>query len=155
MTKNLDNIPESKAARWAFRLAYIPILGVPIFIILGLIALLSVGNNGKTGLNVLTKGSAVFLLNLVLCGAILIYQSEWFNDRYYYNFQKKYDGEYNDKNQKHGTRADKSLVKPNIKKEKCTAKKFGGMKTGKSHMNVKTLMALLTESLKVGMKMGN
>ena len=39
--QNLDNIPESKLARWAYRLALIPILGLPLYIVLIPLTILS------------------------------------------------------------------------------------------------------------------
>ena len=45
----LDDIPESRAARWAYRFSFIPLLGIPLFMFLGFIALFRMGSIGQTG----------------------------------------------------------------------------------------------------------
>jgi antitoxin component YwqK of YwqJK toxin-antitoxin module len=62
----LDVIPESKAARWAWRVSLIPLLGVPLFIVLAFLALYRIGSKGRTGFWLLRRGViAIFLINVV------------------------------------------------------------------------------------------
>jgi antitoxin component YwqK of YwqJK toxin-antitoxin module len=51
-----EMIPESKAARWAWRVSLIPLLGVPLFIALAFLALYRIGSKGRTGFWLLRRG---------------------------------------------------------------------------------------------------
>jgi antitoxin component YwqK of YwqJK toxin-antitoxin module len=65
-TTDHEMIPESKAARWAWRVSLIPVLGVPLFILLAFLALYRIGSKGRTGFWLLRRGViAVFSVNLV------------------------------------------------------------------------------------------
>lgn len=61
-----DHIPESKLARFAYRVAFIPVLGIPLFMLFGTFAFFQVGVKGQTGLKLLWRGFFVILLCNVL-----------------------------------------------------------------------------------------
>lgn len=68
-----DQIPESMLARWAYRVSYVPIIGVPFFMLFGFISLLRISIKGMTGLRLLWKGiQAGFIVNLILFAPYLL-----------------------------------------------------------------------------------
>lgn len=74
MTENqqqLDNIPESKVALWAYRLSRIPFLGLALYIILAPIALIRIGSKGRTGFYLLRRGLILGILYSGLLYSIL------------------------------------------------------------------------------------
>lgn len=67
----IDNVPESKAARWASRLSRIPFLGLLLYLVLAPIALYRIGSKGRTGFHLLRKGLILSVLYTGLIYAIL------------------------------------------------------------------------------------
>ena len=61
--QNLDEVPESNAAKWAYRCSFIPIFGVPVFIILGVMALAGIAQKGIRGLLFLNLEGEIHVKN--------------------------------------------------------------------------------------------
>lgn len=66
MTENLDQIPESKLSRWAYRVSWLPLVGIPLFILLGLASLINIGRKGLTGFWLLKRGMIVVIIMTIL-----------------------------------------------------------------------------------------
>lgn len=86
---NLENPPINKAAQWAFRLAFIPYIGLPLYMILALVALHRTSTRGELCRNYLKWGNVIFICHCVLI-ALPIYNSwrgpvglSWKNREYF------------------------------------------------------------------------
>jgi hypothetical protein len=78
--QEIVQIPESRLARWAYRLSLLPIVGLLLSPMLCFLAMLSIGKNGYSGLDLIWKtGVRLLILNVVAIAGLLYL---WFLPRY-------------------------------------------------------------------------
>ena len=87
--ENLDDIPESNAARWAWRLSLIPFWGIPLYVVTAAYAVCRMGFKPMTGFHWLIRGAALTALYALLYFVIYFsgysgYYSEVYDTFYFF-----------------------------------------------------------------------